>query len=109
MNCPEKVYADFGLRVAARRKSLNMTQADLARKIGLVRASVANIETGRQRVLLHTFLDICDTLGFGPAVALGIPSSMALFGSGPAPKAEVDRILGAIHDHTKREIARLNR
>ncbi len=81
----------------------------MALKIGLVRASVANIERGRQKVLLNTFLDICDALGFGPAVALGMASSEALFGSGPPPKAEMDRIFDHIHDYTQREIARLTK
>lgn len=47
------IYKAFGKAVAARRKTLELTQSDLASRIGVSRASVANIESGRQSVLLH--------------------------------------------------------
>lgn len=48
-----QVYRLLGRAVAKRRKELGLTQADVGRRIGLSRASLANIETGRQKVLLH--------------------------------------------------------
>jgi transcriptional regulator with XRE-family HTH domain len=47
------VYSALGKSVAIRRKSLGLTQSDIATKIGISRASIANIEAGRQKVLLH--------------------------------------------------------
>jgi transcriptional regulator with XRE-family HTH domain len=49
----EAIYKAFGQAVATRRKGLNLTQATLAARVGISRASIANIESGRQNVLLH--------------------------------------------------------
>jgi len=48
------IYRALGTGVAQRRRELGMTQDVLALAVGLTRASVANIEAGKQRVLLHT-------------------------------------------------------
>lgn len=49
----EAVYRMFGAKVEQLRSTLGWTQDDLAKKVGLTRGSIANIETGRQRILLH--------------------------------------------------------
>ena len=49
----EPVYRLFGAKVEQIRNVLGWTQADLAKKIGQSRAALANIEGGKQRVLLH--------------------------------------------------------
>ncbi len=56
------VYREFGRKVAESRHAAGLTQADLARKVGLSRASLANIERGEQRVFLHQLLAIAATL-----------------------------------------------
>ena len=58
----EQVYKAFGAQVRSRREVLGLTQLQLSKKIGLTRGSVANIEAGRQSVLLHQFLDIAAAL-----------------------------------------------
>ncbi len=58
----EQVYKAFGAQVRARREVLGLTQLQLSKHIGLTRGSVANIEAGRQSVLLHQFLDIATAL-----------------------------------------------
>ncbi len=52
------IYRIFGRKVADLRGSEGLTQAELARKIGLSRASLANIERGEQRVYLHQILSL---------------------------------------------------
>lgn len=55
-------YRSFGDAVRLRRTKLRLTQADLAGKVGLSRASIANIEQGRQSVLLHNACDMATAL-----------------------------------------------
>lgn len=49
----EPIYRAFGARVETMRNVLGWSQQDLAKKVGLTRGSIANLETGRQRILLH--------------------------------------------------------
>lgn len=55
-------YAAFGEAVALRRRQLKLKQEDLAGRVGLSRASIANIERGRQNVQLHHACDIAAAL-----------------------------------------------
>ena len=58
----DRFYTGFGQRVAAARAKLDVSQGALGRRVGLSRTSIVNIEKGRQRVLLHTALDLADAL-----------------------------------------------
>ena len=49
----QSIYAELGRAVATRRKMVGLTQAEVAKAVGISRASIANIESGRQKVLLH--------------------------------------------------------
>lgn len=57
-----EIYAAFGGAVAIRRKQLKLTQKDLAAQMGLSRASIANIERGKQNVALHHLYTIAAAL-----------------------------------------------
>lgn len=48
-----EIYSRLGKLVRQHRKRLAMNQETLGELIGLSRASVANVETGRQRIPLH--------------------------------------------------------
>lgn len=48
----EPVYRLFGAKVEQLRTILGWNQLDLAVKVRMSRGSIANIETGRQRILL---------------------------------------------------------
>lgn len=56
------VYRALGRAVAARRGTLKWTQAELAERVGTSRASIANIEAGRQKVLLHQVYSLVQAL-----------------------------------------------
>lgn len=52
MNAKE-IYKNLGARIRDLRKSLPQTQDQFAKQAGISRASLANIEAGRQQVLVH--------------------------------------------------------
>ncbi|MGE3989270.1 helix-turn-helix domain-containing protein [Pseudorhodoplanes sp.] len=66
----EAIYRAFGRAVATRRKTLELTQAQLAGRVGISRASIANIESGRQNVLLHHVYRLATALEFSKAAEL---------------------------------------
>jgi transcriptional regulator with XRE-family HTH domain len=60
----DSVHKAFGAAVTTRRKGLGLTQAQLANKVKMSRASIANIESGRQNVLLHHVYALAAALDF---------------------------------------------
>lgn len=62
----ESCYLALGAKIVMMRYALGLRQEDLAKKIGLTRASIANIETGRQRVLRADVERIASAFGTTP-------------------------------------------
>lgn len=62
----EPCYMLFGARVQQLRDALGLTQDELRLKVGLTRASIANIEGGKQRVLLHDVDRFAKAFGITP-------------------------------------------
>ena len=60
----DPVYKAFGNAVSTRRKALSLTQAQLASMVKMSRASIANIESGRQNILLHHVYALAAALDF---------------------------------------------
>lgn len=67
---------DFGHAVRRLRKERGMTQADLAKRLGLGRTSVTNLENGDQNPSLSVLPDLAHALGVEPdrlvAEAMGL-------------------------------------
>ena len=63
-------YESFGRLLQASRDRRGLTQSVLAKRVGLSRTSIANIETGRQRVPLHMLQVFASALGLEPAALL---------------------------------------
>jgi DNA-binding XRE family transcriptional regulator len=59
----ELLYRRIGESVRRRRKEVGMTQSQVAAEVGVLRTSVTNIETGRQKAPLHLLFKICAALG----------------------------------------------
>ena len=57
-----EIYRAVGEAIAVRRNELKFTQDYVAKKVGLSRASLANIETGRQKIILHYLYRIAAVL-----------------------------------------------
>lgn len=61
-----RFYEEVGRRLRQARTEAELTQQQLASKVGLSRASVANIEAGRQPFLLHTLNSFAAALEVKP-------------------------------------------
>ena len=73
---PEGIYKEVGRNIRRYRAGTHRTQAQLASQIGISRASLANIEAGRQQVLLHHLYALADALNLdSPSVLMPVPPS----------------------------------
>ena len=64
------LYEAVGARLRALREARGLGQEELALKIGISRASIANIEGGRQAVSLHHLADMAEALGTAASAVL---------------------------------------
>lgn len=68
------IYRALGDKVRRLRNGAGRTQAQLAAEIGISRASLANMETGRQQVLVHHLYAVANALDLdSPATLLPLP------------------------------------
>ncbi|MEQ3552885.1 helix-turn-helix transcriptional regulator [Pseudonocardia nematodicida] len=49
-----RLYQQVGDQIRSARRARNLSQSELAQFVGMTRASIGNIEAGRQRIQLHT-------------------------------------------------------
>lgn len=59
----KKFYQQVGELIKSSRIRSEKSHENVASYVGLSRASIINIENGRQKILLHTLLDVADFLG----------------------------------------------
>ena len=64
------LYVEFGRTLRTARARAAISQSDLGRLIGLSRASIANIEAGRQHVALDQLFDLARALDCTPVELL---------------------------------------
>ena len=57
------LYNLIGERIRRQRVQVEMTQTELAKAVGVLRTSIANIEAGRQKPPLHLLYKLCMELG----------------------------------------------
>jgi transcriptional regulator with XRE-family HTH domain len=79
------LYVALGRLMRTRRESAGMTQGELARLVGMTRTSISNIESGRQKLQIHTLYDVARALEVPPEALL--PTRVD-----PGPKAVEDRL-----------------
>lgn len=107
------LYRTIGAHLAEARQQRGVRQADLATAVGLTRASVTNIESGAQRIQVHTLVAAAQALGLDPADII----SQAVEGSAPIVQvmpggqreaALLTRRLVAARDHIDALLTHLN-
>lgn len=103
----DRFYAELGLRLRRARTAAGLTQAELAERVGMSRAAVANIERGHQRVAAHQLVALAAAVGAEPAILLtgsgglaarlgralqeaGLPGEVAAWGARAAEQLETD-------------------
>lgn len=62
----EPVYQALGARIRMIRDTLGVDQATIAKRTGISRPALANMEVGRQRIYLHHVEKIAEALGTHP-------------------------------------------
>ena len=81
-----ELYRRIGQVVAKRRGELGLTQSDVAEKLGLSRASLANLESGRQRIMVHQLFALVNALQLKSILNL-VPKTWVP--PGPLPEIKV--------------------
>jgi transcriptional regulator with XRE-family HTH domain len=61
-----QLYRGIGALIRDHRKRIKLTQEKLSQQVGISRASLANIEGGRQQVLVHQLCNLASALGVNP-------------------------------------------
>lgn len=56
------LYQKLGQQLRRKREVANLTQAQLAERVGVLRTSITNIEAGRQKAPLHLIYELCAVL-----------------------------------------------
>lgn len=72
----DPLYQQIGALIQRQRKQLKWKQLHLAKILGISRGSLANIETGRQSILVHQLYKFADALGLSPRDLLPVAKSL---------------------------------
>ena len=100
------LYRALGLALSARRRSVRVTQSELAASVGMTRASLANIEAGRQSVMLHQLYRLAEALGLQTILDL-VPAAAPARAARPrldgadvtdADRAQAEQLFGVRFD-----------
>ena len=66
-------YEEIGRKIKLKRKSLNLTQLELAQKVGLTESSISRYESGKIATMpTSTVNKICSILKIEPSELLGL-------------------------------------
>jgi transcriptional regulator with XRE-family HTH domain len=73
----EPVYALIGATIRSKRRERDWSQELLAKQLGISRAALANIEAGRQRILVHQLYAFAEALGLRADQLLPVARELA--------------------------------
>ena len=63
-------YIRFGVRVRQQRELNDLTQGQLARKVGVTGSYIGHIERGEKKASVDTVVALCNALSISPSVLL---------------------------------------
>ncbi len=63
-------YEKLGVRVRQERERNNLTQSELARKVGVTGSFIGHIERGEKKASVETLVALCNALEISPSVLL---------------------------------------
>ena len=102
---PKDVYRELGRSIRHHRTAARLTQAHVAAVTRMSRASVANIEAGRQQVLVHHLYAIADALNLDSPAQL-LPEH-SVFGIHQDELPEVPLPKEGLTDQQRQEVVHL--
>jgi len=73
----EPVYGLIGATIRSKRRERDWSQESLAKQLGISRAALANIEAGRQRILVHQLYAFGEALDLRPDQLLPVARKLA--------------------------------
>lgn len=94
----ERLYELVGRKLERHRHEAKLSQTQLAQQCGLARGSIANIESGNQRVTLHTLWRLTEVLNIDIRSLLPSKEEYAGDDLNPATIQFTDRLKKAAGD-----------
>jgi len=99
---PEPIYQQIGKNIRTVRRRAEKAQDELASQLGISRATLANMETGRQRILVHQLYAIAQALKIGLNDLLPPPQDVAAMANWTSLTFE-----GDLNAEQKKQVANL--
>ena len=97
-------YKEIGARMKAKRKALNLTQLQLAERVGLTESSISRYESGKIATMpTSTVNRICNVLGIKPSELLGLTPQNSF----EYDLKEILRLAGDLPDYAKTDLLAL--
>lgn len=88
----------MGQRIMVRRKSLRMTQEELAERLGVSTQMISNLELGKKAIRPENLAKVCEVLELSADFVL----------TGTTAKKEVDAVAEKLIQLTKEELQMVN-
>lgn len=89
---------EMGQRIMVRRKSLRMTQEELAEKLGVSTQMISNLELGKKAIRPDNLAKVCDVLGLSADFVL----------TGTNTKSTIDTVAEKLIQLTEDELRIVN-
>lgn len=97
----DRLYILLGRNIRKKREQLNYSQEQLAQSVGISRASITNIEIGRQKTSLSSLYKIARSLSVSPQELLPEMKTLSKEANNDLPKALRDIIRNKIQEVKK--------